>query len=206
MCADAWAPFILCSWCSMPNSWRTSYRLYLSVDLLPSVAKSSPNANPLWQRWLQSTKHRSILFTASPAELDDWTVKKKQPVHPDGLLKSWSGFPATYMHNICHTVISCGIIKKKKFIWCFSSGTFLSPLITGDSSTISSVWIKSFQWIWCDNDFCVRVMNLCSVCAPSDLVQICICLLNIVFGHNADRMHQNNPEFIMHILLTKAEP
>lgn len=88
--SDAWAPLILCSWCSMPNSWRTPYGFYLTLKywLGSQHGKTLLNTNPLWQKWLQTTKQCSVMFAAFPAVVDDWTVKK-WCVRLNGLLKSY---------------------------------------------------------------------------------------------------------------------
>lgn len=113
-----------------------------------------------------------------------------------------------------HTVMSCDIIKNLFGIFSLIHLQVLSPLVKEDLSTISPVRINLFNkseaiiiHVW-ERSFLSRD---CSTYAkmlyplPTVPQHRCICLLNIVFWHRTNYMHQNNPEFIMHILLMKAK-
>lgn len=129
------------------SSWRTSYRFYLSVDLLPCLVKSPLNTNDSDYSKVQST----VTFCSQrflPSSMIE-TVKKSVHLPPMGFWHQTCSMvlkvEVSSLLSICHTVIFSPY-NLKKCIWYFSSHRFAcimhSHLFMGDSSIISSVWIS----------------------------------------------------------------
>lgn len=172
MCAtvNTWAPLIMCSCCRMPNSWRTSYRFYLTLVC-----------------W--SATERGKIFAEYKPFVTEMITKYKAPFHFVYSVSCWDGWVNSEKEEVSEQNLNCPFSESGVMISVWE----LIQFTTQTETPVLSMWACS-----------LKSLSIVQQYLGTGVYQVYMLTQPCLFAEFSC-MHQNNPEFIHH-LITKTEP